>query len=52
MSRNLDEKKSDYLLELALEEQLENDEDMRHWEQLEQENLPHEFSERAQETDS
>lgn len=45
MSRNLDEKKSDYLLELALEEQLENDEDMRHWEQLEQENLPHEFSE-------
>ena len=40
MSRNLDEKKSDYLLELALEEQLENDEDMRHWEQLEQENLP------------
>ncbi len=45
MSRNLDEKKSDYLLELALEEQLENDEDMRHWEQLEQENPPHEFSE-------
>lgn len=41
----MDEKKSDYLLELALEEQLENDEDMRHWEQLEQENLPHEFSE-------
>lgn len=46
MSRNLDEKKSDYLLELALEEQLENDEDMRHWEQLEQESPPHVFSER------
>ncbi len=46
MSRNLDEKKSDYLLELALEEQLDNDEDMRYWEQLEAENPPHVFSER------
>ncbi len=46
MSRNLDEKKSDYLLELALEEQLDNDKDMRYWEQLEAENPPHVFSER------
>lgn len=46
MNKNLDEKKSEYLLELALEEQLENDEDMRHWEQIEEENPPHVFSER------
>lgn len=46
MNKNLDEKKSEYLLEMALEEQLENDEDMRHWAQVEEENPPHVFSKR------
>lgn len=45
MSKDLKQKKSDYLLELALEEQLEQDEDMKKYPLPEDVEHPHVFSE-------
>ena len=45
MSKDLKQKKSDYLLELALEEQLEQDEDMKKYPLSEDIEHPHVFSE-------
>ena len=45
MSKDLKQKKSDYLLELALEEQLEQDEDMKKYPLPQDVECPHVFSE-------
>ncbi len=44
MSENIKKKKSDYLLELALEEQLKFDEEMLKYEKMEKEAPDHVFS--------
>lgn len=46
MSRDLEQKKSDYLLELALEEQMETDPELRRYAELAKSQPPHVFSQR------